>query len=249
MKTGYILFVLAMTVGLISVPLSSSGLDSKEILLHADEARGNLEGVQWKVHIHSLENGRVDERDLDVKAKAYDFVANLTAPPKVKGQKLLMIDRNMWFVKLGVKKPVPIAPKQKLIGGAAYGDIAATNYSDEYKALPLEDQTLEGEGCHVFDLVANDKKATYERIKYWVSKKRLVGVKAEYYTVSGKMFKSALFEYDYDVQLGGKPHPFISKMTITDAIINTNVTTMNFSEPKLVNVPDSAFDLNLLMTR
>ena len=38
---------------------------------------------------------------------------------------------------------------------------------------------------------AVDKKATYDRIKYWISKERLAGVKAEFYTVSGKLFKTA----------------------------------------------------------
>ena len=40
-----------------------------------------------------------------------------------------------------------------------------------------------------------DKKTTYDRIKYWISKDRVVGVKAEYFTVSGKQFKSAAMAY------------------------------------------------------
>lgn len=223
-------------------------LTPKEILQRADKARGNLSGVRWKVHIVSIENESPQELTLDVKARGYDFLSASTSPPNMKGQKLLMIDRNMWFMKTGLKKPVPISPRQKLIGGASNGDIAATNYANEYEATPMADQVINDEACFVFDLKAIDKKATYDRIIYWISKERGVGVKAEFYTVSGKMFKSAVFEFKNQVQIGNKRNPFISKMVITDAIISKNITTLNFSDPNLVKIPPSTFDLNFLIT-
>jgi hypothetical protein len=224
-------------------------LTPKEILSQADMARGNLEGVEWKVHIRSIEKGKKQNRKLDVKARGYDFLAIMTAPPKMKRNKLLMVDHNMWFAKPGVKKPVPVSSRQKLIGGAAYGDIAATNYADDYKPISVKQETLNGELCYLFDLTALTKKATYDRIKYWISQKMLVGVKAEYYTVSGKMFKSATFEFKKQVQLENKVQPFISKMIIQDAIVSSNITTMEFSNPRLVTVSPSALDLNLLMMK
>ena len=212
-----------------------------EILRRSDEARGNLEGVKWKLSIHSIEKGSEQERALEVKAKGYDFLAIMTSPAKVKGQMLLMVDHNMWFAKPGVKKPVPVSPRQKLVGGAAYGDIAATNYSDDYKATPLPDEVFEGESCYVFDLKAVTKKATYDQIKYWISKERLVGVKSQFFSVSGKMFKTATFQYENRVNIHERQQYFISKMTIVDAVINTNITTMGFSEPVLTN--HSRFDV------
>jgi hypothetical protein len=224
-------------------------LTPKEILHRADESRGNLEGVKWRVFIHSIESERRQERKLNVQARGYDFLGSLISPPKVKGQKLLMINHNMWFTKPGLRKSVPISPRQKLVGGASYGDIAATNYADDYEVASLYDELVKDELCYVFDLKAIHKKSTYDCIKYWVSKKRLVGVKAQFLTVSGKMFKVARFEYENAVTLRNEPRSFISKMVITDALINSNVTTLNFREPILVKVPDSTFDLNLLMMR
>lgn len=221
----------------------------KEILRLSDEARGNLEGVEWQVAIRSVEGGETQDRDLEVQAKGYDFLAKFGSPAKVKGQKILFVDHNMWFTKPNVKKPVPISPRQKLVGGAAYGDIAATNYSDDYEASPLPDETLNDESCYVFDLRASTKKATYDRIKYWVSKARVVGLKAEYYTVSDKMFKTALFEYAHQAKIGNNVRPFISKMTIKDALIEKNITILEFHPPILKEIPPSTFDLNLLMMR
>jgi hypothetical protein len=153
----------------------------------------------------------------------------------------------MWFVKPGLSKPVPVSPRQKLVGGASYGDIAATNYAHDYSVISLSDESVNGEHCHVFDLKSASKKTTYDRIKYWVSKERLVGIKAEFFTVSGKLLKRAAFEHENRITLRSGPHPFISKMTIIDAIIRDNVTKLHLNEPKLTQVPPSALDLNVLM--
>ncbi len=247
MKKSLIISFAALGIFFLGMNGSYAEMTHKEILRRADEARGNLEGVKWRVSIDSIEKGHVQKRTLNVKARGYDFLATLISPPKVKGQKLLMVEHNMWFTKPGLRKPVPVSPRQKLVGGASYGDIAATNYADDYEATPLDDEMVNGELCYVFRLQAATKKATYDRIKYWISKERGVGVKAEYFTVSGKMSKWAVFENENQIQLRNKAHPFISKMIITDALASNNVTTMTFSKPKLMKVPASTFDLNLLM--
>ena len=219
----------------------------KEILEKADQARGNLEGVEWKIKIESIERGRKQVRTLIIKARDFNSLAEFISPPKVKGRKLLMIDRNMWFIKPGLRKPVPISPRQKLMGGASNGDIASTNYAGDYEPASVSDDTVNGEPCYLLDLRAADKKVTYDRIKYWVSKKRLIGVRAEFFTVSGKMFKSAAFEYENSIMVKGKPQLFISKMVITDAIVKENITTMTYEKVKIKKIPDSTFNLNLLV--
>ena len=224
-------------------------LTSREILRRADESRGNTEGVEWNLQIDSVEGDRTQIRKLNVKSRGNDFFAVMKEPPKVRGQILLNVDENMWFASLSVRKPVPVSPRQKLVGGASYGDIAATNYAGDYDPTPLEDESIDGEECYVFDLKANKKSVTYDRIKYWISKKRLVGVKAEYFTVSGKKFKSATFDYEHEVTLNGQRKPFISRIHILDSFLKDNKTTMLFGDPVLGKIPDSVFDLNLLLMR
>jgi hypothetical protein len=221
----------------------------KEILRRADESRGNLAGVEWKVDIDAVEVGKQQLRTLSVRARGYDFLAEFMEPPKTRGQRVLFVQHNMWFSKRDVSKPVPISSKQKLVGGAAYGDIAATNYADDYAATLLPDEVVGQESCYTFDLKAVARNATYDRIKYWISKDRRVAVKAEYYTVSGKLLKRAVFEFDHRVRIESETRPFISKMTINDALKEGTFTTLRFSEPRLTELPDSIFNVNLLTTR
>jgi hypothetical protein len=219
----------------------------EEILRKSDEARGNAKGIEWEIAIDAMESGRKQQRTIKVSARNFNSLAEFLAPANVKGQKMLMVDRNMWFAKPGLSKPVPISPRQKLLGGAANGDIASTNYAGDYKITHASEDMVNEEPCHLFDLTAIDKKATYDRIKYWVSKERLAGVKAEFYTVSGKMFKTASFEYGNNITVGGEKRPFISRMVITSAIIKTDVTTMSFRKVSFKKIPDSMFNLNLLV--
>jgi len=246
------LMMLALTlvsfVGFSLPPLQAApDLNQKEILTKADEARGNAEGVEWEIDIKSIEGGRQQERTIRVTAREFNSLAEFLAPPNVKGQKLLMLDRNMWFAKPGLSKAVPISPRQKLVGGAANGDIASTNYAGDYKIAQTSEDMVNGEPCHLFDLTAVDKRATYDRIRYWISKERLAGLKAEFYTVSGKMFKSAAFEYKNSITTGGKPRDFISQMVITSAVLKEDVTTMSYRKVLIKKVPDSVFNLNLLV--
>lgn len=244
-KTLVLLAALACAAAL--PPPAGGEMSPTDILRKADEARGNADGIQWEIDISAIERGKEQVRTLRVNARGFNSLAEFLAPANVKGQKILMVDRNMWFVKPGVSKAVPISPRQKLIGGAANGDIASTNYAGDYKIVHVSEDMVNREPSYLMDLTAIDKKATYDRIRYWISKKRLVGLKAEFYTVSGKMFKSAVFEYDNGITVNDEPRPFISKMIITSAIVKEDVTAMYFRKVSFKRVPDSMFNLNLLV--
>ena len=226
---------------------SSADFTPREILQRADQARGNVEGIVWEIEIVSREDDREQRRRLRVTAKNYNSLAEFLEPAKVAGQKLLMRDRNMWFIKPGLSKPVPLSPRQKLLGMASNGDIASTDYAGDYEVLTMTEGRFNDEVCFQFDLRAVNKKVTYDRITYWVSRERMVGVKADFYTVSGKLFKSATFEYDNRVSINGGSMPFVSKMTISDAIMKAHVTSMSYAAPTTGPVPDAAFNLNLLV--
>jgi hypothetical protein len=242
-----VLLGMFVLIGLPPLSAVHAELTPQEVLERADQARGNTEGLEWEIAIDSVENGREQNRTMKVSARLHDCLAEYLAPANVKGQKILMLDRNMWFVKPGLSKAVPISPRQKLLGGAANGDIATTNYAGDYKIVKTAEDVFNKEPCYLFELAAVDKKATYDRIRYWVSKERLVGVKAEFYTVSGKMFKTATFEYGNTMTVDGQQREVISKMIIVSAIIKEDVTTMRFRKLVFKKVPDSTFNLNLLL--
>jgi hypothetical protein len=243
-----LLAVLTLPAGAQEAAGPGPEIDLQAVLRQADEARGNLGGVSWKVAIESVENERRTEKSMDVKARGFDVLAETLSPRKYKGQKILMREGTMWFYKPDLSRPAPVSQRQKMMGSASYGDVAATNYSVDYDPTRLEDETVDDEVCYVLDLKARTKSATYDRIKYWVSQERNLGIRAEYFTVSGKKFKSARMYYENEVaDKDGNPMPFVSRMVITDDITEGTVTTMVFSEPNLEAIRAGVFDVNLLV--
>ena len=249
MKSRILMTAMILTVSLyIIIPETLvAGSEMKDILAQSDTARGNAGGIQWVIEIESIENKRKRKNTLRLKARDFKSLATFLAPAKVKGRKVLQIDRNMWFIKPGLRKPVSISPRQKLMGAAAYGDIASTNYAGDYNISGSSEDNINGEPCHRLTLVAKDKKVTYDKIEYWISRDKNVGIKAEFYTISGKMLKWAAIEYGNKIKNEGKISPFVSKMTIHDAIIEANITTLTYSKVKLKKIPDSTFNINLLL--
>jgi hypothetical protein len=218
--------------------------DAQSILKHSDQARGGgLPGIVWEITLRSRDGDRVDEpQRLVVKAVDESSVAETQEPVRFKGSKLLQVGRNMWLTRPGLSKPIPISPRQRMSGQASNGDIAATNYAGDYDAQMDGTESVDGEPCHVLNLSAKHKRATYDKIRYWVSIKRGVAVKAEFNSVSGKLLKTARFEYDNMIDYRGRRFPFVSKMTIRDALIDAE-TEMAFGTVQVRKIPAYEFDL------
>jgi len=243
-------FVMKRIAGILALSaLVLSGLtwaapDAQDILKNSDQARGGgLPGIVWEIRLVSRDGDRTDEpQRLIVKAVGESSVAETLEPARSKGGKLLQVERNMWLTRPGLSKPIPISPRQRMSGQASNGDIAATNYAGDYQAQLGGNESVDGEDCYQLELTAKHKRATYDRVRYWVSVKRGVAVKAEFYSLSGKLLKSARFEYNNVIDYEGKRLPFVSKMSIHDALIDAE-TTMSYDTVKVSKVAASEFDL------
>jgi hypothetical protein len=233
---------------LLSITSSVNAAPDPQVLLEqSDHARGGgLPGITWKIQLNSRDGEKVDEtQHLLVSANDEASVAEVIEPVRSRGTKLLQVGRNMWLTKPGLSKPLPISPRQRMSGQAANGDIAATNYAKDYLVQSTQEMMLEGDVCYVVDLKAKNNRSTYDKIRYWIAVKRNVGIKAEFYSVSGKLIKTAIFEYRNTIVYAERNIPFISKMIIRDALIDAE-TTMEFSAVKVKKIPVSEFDLGQL---
>ena len=221
--------------------------DAHSILISSDQARGGgLPGIVWEIALQSRDGEKIDEpQRILVKAMDDASVAETLEPVRFKGSKILQVERNMWLTKPGLSKPIPISPRQRMSGQASNGDIAATNYAKDYEPQINSTEMLDGEQCYVLELTARHKRTTYDKIRYWVSLKRMVGIKAEFYSVSGKLLKTATFEYGNSIEYNGRRVPFISRMTIRDALIDAQ-TVMEFGTVRVKTIAASEFALGQL---
>lgn len=239
---------LAGSLSLIAPGAAAAEPTAEELLQESDRARGAAEtGISWEINLETFEGTNNNKVRYLVKVKGVDALAEATEPARNKGEMYLFNDRTIWFFKPGLKKPVAISARQKLMGQAANGDIASTNYFRDYAGKIVGTEKVAGEDAWKMELKAKAKNVTYDGIRYWISKKTRLGIKAEFITVSGEMFKSATFEYGNSVMAGDKSYPFISKMTIVDAVNVKNKTVFSYFVPKSDKHPDSIFNVNNLL--
>lgn len=219
--------------------------DIDQLLKVSDRARGGLEkGASWDVTLKSVEEGNESERTFGVKAKGDNALVEALAPSRNKGEVYVFNDRSMWYFKPTLKKPVVISSREKMTGQAANGDIASTHYARDYTPT-LETTIAEGDDkLYVILLKAKSKQVTYDQIRYWISEKTKLGVKAEFLTLQGKPFKRATFEYKNWILQGGKKSPFVSQMTLVDAKFKDNRSVMIYRNPKAESHSDAIFNVN-----
>ena len=220
--------------------------DAATLLRDSDRARGSLErGVTWTIEVEAHEEGTVSRSTWLVRARGDDGLAEALTPPRRKGEVMLFDDRSIWYVKPGLRRPIAISPRQRLQGEAANGDVSATNYARDYEGVVAGEDEVNGEPAWRLELKARAKDVTYDRIRYWISKRRRLGLKAEFLTVGGDVFKTATFEYGNRVRLpGGEEIDFVSRMTIRDALGAGDFTVLDYRSPRAGTHPASLFNVN-----
>lgn len=225
--------------------LQVKGQNLQELLKVSDRARGGVaQGVSWNVKIKSWENELQTERNFQVKAKDVNAYVETSDIGRFKGEVYLFNDRTIWFFKPSLKKPVSISARERLSGQAANGDIASTNYARDYIPKLLKKENINGQSTFVLLLKAKNKTMTYDQIKYWISEKEKLGIKAEFLTLSGKVFKTAIFKYSNSIKFNGAQIPFVSEMIIQDALQASNKSILYYDKPVAEKISDNIFNIN-----
>jgi hypothetical protein len=203
-------------------------------LKKSDFYRGGSEGVEWSVKVQNIEQGQLkNDLILSVEGSANDnhfySLISFIGPKKFEGQKLLIRDNSMWFIKQGLTNPVPISSRQRLSGSAANADVAAANYAKDYTIESVENGTFNNTNCWVLILTAKDNLITYPKVKYWISKKENFGLQAEFYGKSDKLIKTATFEYNNKIEYKSQKYDYLSKISISDMINKEDKTILSIS--------------------
>ena len=225
--------------------LATTTLSPEEILIKANEARDIMEtGVEWKINI-LVRNGQGEQSISAIgKVRGSFSVTIVETPENLKGTRIYIAKDKLWFWKPGQNLPIPITKQQKLMGPAAYGDILSTDYAKNYSAELIGEEIIDNRLSWIFSLKAFRNDVAYSAIKYWIDQQDYLGIKAEFFTASGKIVKSAKMKYDNHVVQNGNIIPFISEITITEEQLKFEEVILTFSDPILKEIPDEVFNLN-----
>jgi outer membrane lipoprotein-sorting protein len=227
-----------------SVTAPVEDAQARSIVEKADLVRFPAEGFQVEVNITTNQAGQPPElRKYRVLAKGNtNAVVMVTEPAAERGQIILMKNRDLWVFMPDVSQPIRIALSQRLTGQVANGDLARANFAGDYNPRLLRTETIGGEIYDVLELIAVDRGVTYQKVVYWVRQKDNWPFKAEFYSLSQRLLKTARYE-NYKT-MEGRMRP--SRLVMEDALRQGEVSVLDYEKMKLRDLPDKVFTKDYL---
>ena len=230
-----------MWVAASAVAQSPSETDelARSIVEKADHIRLPQEAFQVDVSITTTAPEKDPEvRKYRILSKGNDNTIVLTLEPLIdRGQILLMRGRDLWIFMPNLSQPIRLSVAQRLTGQVANGDLARANFAGDYIPTVTGARECGNELCHVLELAAVDRSVTYHRVVYWVAQKTGRPIRAEFYSLSDQLLKTAV--YGNVKKLGGQPRP--TEMLITNALRADEESLLEYSNLKPRDLPDKMF--------
>jgi outer membrane lipoprotein-sorting protein len=217
---------------------------AKDIVEKADRIRFPAEGFQVDVAIANRNSGGVtDTRQYRILSKGNEnTIVMVTEPAVDRGQIMLMKGRDLWVFLPNVSQPVRLSLAQRLTGQVANGDIARANFSGDYTPKLLRTEKIDGEDYYVLELAAVDRTVTYHRVLYWVKQKNFYPYKAEFYSLSDRLLKTA--RYENFQQMAGRARP--TRLVMQDALRKGEESVLDYSGMVLRELEDKIFTRDYL---
>jgi len=223
---------------------SGDTVSPQSILENADRIRFPRESFQVDVAINTTSpGGPEDMHQYRVLSKGNEnSLVMTTAPASERGQILLMKGRDLWIFVPDVSQPVRLSLSQRLTGQVANGDLARANFSGDYTATILRTEAIDGENYYVLELTGVDKSVTYHKVLYWVRQSNFWPYRAEFYSLSNRLLKTARYE-NFQTILG-KQRP--TRLVMEDALRQGEKSILEYSEMKLRELEDKMFTKDYL---
>jgi len=164
------------------------------------------------------------------------------APLKQRGRAILMDGPNMWIYIPGTNRPIRISPQQQLTGAASNSDVARIVFSLDYIAQKMEYRNMDNIPIIQLNLHAREKNAVYQQVNLLVEEKNLHPLKAEFFSLSGKLIRT--IEYSGYKDVLGKQRPMT--VTIFDAVKSGAKVVMHYYNMRIENTPPEYYQPSYL---
>jgi outer membrane lipoprotein-sorting protein len=237
----------AALIAIAANTIPAAGLQTEnadEIVARADRIRFPSHAFQVDVSVTTTASGeQSDARAYRILSKSNDnTIVQVTSPAIDRGQLMLMKGHDLWVFMPNISQAIRLPLSQRLTGQVANGDLARANFTGDYKASLLRTDKLEGKSYYLLELNAIGSYVTYHRVLYWVDRSTYRPHKAEFYTRSGKLLKTAYYKDFKDME--GEKRP--TKLVIQNALREDEQSVLVYRNMRLRNLPDKIFTKDYL---
>ena len=242
LRRSLLLAGLALPFGAVAAETRSAA----QVLAAADAVRNPPGAFSLKTRLVEYRQGKqAADSTLLVYAKPavdggqYRNLIRFASPARDAGKLMLRNGMDLWFYDPASRATVRVSPQQRLLGQASNGDVMTSQLGRDYKAeITGQELVKDGEGklrpSTKLHLVATRADVPYASVDYWVEEGSSRPVMARYYTVEGRLLKTAYFRR-FQMSLGME-RP--TETVIVDGLDTSWVTLMQVSDFTVREVPD-----------
>lgn len=155
-----------------------------------------------------------------------------------KGNLILQKGVNMWFYKPGTSNALRISPTQRLLGGASYSDVSATNYTFFYDPIGIEEVSIGKIKAYKITLGQIVKGVAYNKVDFYIDTLTSKPIKSEFFTRSGRLIKTMFFRKYKTIKGFGT---ITSEWVIADALRPSLVTIISIKNMKYESINKNRF--------
>lgn len=246
-----------MVFMLMAVHGRAETLQALDIIRLADEVRSPDKPFRYTVTVREYKSAapqpvskqvldismRFIKPDGDRQADARSLV-RFIYPPRDRGKMMLSEWYQLWFYTPELRRPIPIAPQQRLLGQIANGDVIVTNFEYAYHAELTAEAPCDKKVCYQLTLKRKTPAATWPKIIYWVEKGTDYRPwRADYYSLDDKLIKQVRYQ-NYQPVLG-RERP--TTIVVQDFRHSNSYSVMEYSDIRFESLPVSHFTKAYLM--
>ncbi len=165
--------------------------------------------VEIEMRVYREQELRTTYR-MDLKYQDTDSqLAETLYPPRNKGDKTLHVGENTWLFLAKINKTLRVSEGNSFSNSDFSNmDLMKTNLSEDYTPALLGVEDFQGEKAYKLELKAKTEDVPYAKILYWIRKRDLYPVQRDYYTFSGDLLKSMVFQTKTGAR-NGAPDTFV----------------------------------------
>lgn len=239
----------------IAAPAVARADEGQRIVESMEEQRDQTLSMRTTIKLTDYVDARVNEEmALTVYTKPYGDLARsrdivyIDAPRRDAGKVMLRHGRDLYFYDPAAANTIRISPQQRLLGQASNGDVLSTNFSRDYRAEHVGDETIDDasrqpRACHHVNLVGTGPQAVYPRAELWVDTRSRRAVRGRFYASTGRLMKIAFYDVYREVVPGSY---WATRTLIVDGVSSNRVTLMDFIGFQKMDMPDHWFQQSFL---
>lgn len=239
--TNLILFI--TTIILSSFSIAAGNSNRNDLVKKSDAYRFISTDVSFQVEINDIKGSTSQKTRYKVFSKGSTMSRVETIfPERQAGRKLLMKGDDLWLFTPDVKRPTRVSMQQRLTGEVSNGDIARTNFADDYNGELKGEEKIDGKDFLHLILKKKRDEVTYSAIDLWINKKDHMPFKAVFKTDGGKDLKVAFYK---------EPKKMLDRILITQIEIQNSLnkeqrSVLTFSGYKKEKLDESIFNKETL---